>query len=525
MAEAPTGGKLARNIMHFARALRAAGIPVGPGRVLDALKAVEVVGVARRSDLYWTLFAVFVDRQDQRELFDQCFHVFWRDPQILERMMSLLLPQLEQEGPAPPEQEVSRRVGEALGPEKKPGKGETEEDSEEPALELDAVLTWSAKELLQAKDFEQMSADELLAAKREIERLRLPIMDVPTRRFVPDAHGRRIDMRRTLRQSLRGGGGAIDLMRKTRLRRHPPLVILCDISGSMSRYSRMLMLFMHAVTNDRDRVFSFLFGTRLTNITRYLRHRDVDIALDKVGEVVLDWSGGTRIGHCLEEFNRVWSQAGPGPGCRGADDQRRARPRRRRRPRRRDGASAQELPPADLAQPLVALRRLQPHLLGGPGDDPPRRRLPHGAQSGEPRGADPGALCGRRAPRGRALRVGRRLTGKERGMSASTFRDDQLLDQAQAWRGEGRKVAIATVVNTWGSSPRPAGSQLVVDDQGNMLGSVSGGCIEGAVVKEALEIMEGAPPKVLDFGVSNEQAWEVGLACGGKVQVYVEALQ
>ncbi len=110
-------------------------------------------------------------------------------------------------------------------------------------------------------------------------------------------------------------------------------------------------------------------------------------------------------------------------------------------------------------------------------------------------------------------------------MSASTFRDDQLLDQAQAWRGEGRKVAIATVVNTWGSSPRPAGSQLVVDDQGNMLGSVSGGCIEGAVVKEALEIMEGAPPRVLDFGVSNEQAWEVGLACGGKVQVYVEALQ
>ncbi len=315
MAEAPTGGKLARNIMHFARALRAAGIPVGPGRVLDALKAVEVVGVAHRSDLYWTLFAVFVTRQDQRELFDQCFHVFWRDPQILERMMSLLLPQLEQEGPAPPEQEVSRRVGEALGPEKKPGKGETEEDSEEPALELDAVLTWSAKELLQAKDFEQMSADELLAAKREIEKLRLPIMDVPTRRFVPDAHGRRIDMRRTLRQSLRGGGGAIDLMRKTRLRRHPPLVILCDISGSMSRYSRMLLLFMHAVTNDRDRVFSFLFGTRLTNITRYLRHRDVDIALDKVGEVVLDWSGGTRIGHCLEEFNRVWSRRVLGQGA------------------------------------------------------------------------------------------------------------------------------------------------------------------------------------------------------------------
>jgi uncharacterized protein with von Willebrand factor type A (vWA) domain len=313
MDAAPQGGKLARNIMHFARALRAAGLPVGPGRVLDALKAVETVGVGQRTDLYWTLFAVFVNRQDQRELFDQCFHVFWRDPQILERMTSLLLPQLEAEGPPPPEQEVSRRVGEALGPEKKPGKGEAEDD--EPPIELDAVLTWSAKELLQAKDFEQMSADELLAAKREIEKLRLPIMDVPTRRFVSEPHGRRIDMRRTLRQSLRGGGGAIELMRKTRLRRHPPLVILCDISGSMSRYSRMLLLFMHAVTNDRDRVSSFLFGTRLTNVTRYLRSRDIDIALDKVGEVVLDWSGGTRIGHSLEEFNRVWSRRVLGQGA------------------------------------------------------------------------------------------------------------------------------------------------------------------------------------------------------------------
>ncbi len=313
MDAGPGGGKLARNVMHFARALRAAGLPVGPGRLVDALKAVETVGVGRRADLYWTLFAVFVSRRDQRELFDQCFHVFWRDPKILERMMGLLLPQLEAEAPPGPEQEVSRRVGEALGPERTPGEGEAED--EEPPLELDAVLTWSAKELLQGKDFEQMSADELSAAKREIQKLRLPIMEVPTRRFVPEAHGRRIDMRRTLRQSLRDGGGAVELMRKTRLRRHPPLVILCDISGSMSRYSRMLLLFMHAVTNDRDRVSSFLFGTRLTNVTRHLRHRDIDIALDKVGEAVRDWSGGTRIGHCLEEFNRVWSRRVLGQGA------------------------------------------------------------------------------------------------------------------------------------------------------------------------------------------------------------------
>lgn len=102
--------------------------------------------------------------------------------------------------------------------------------------------------------------------------------------------------------------------------------------------------------------------------------------------------------------------------------------------------------------------------------------------------------------------------------------DETLLNTAAEWKAEGRKVGIATVVSTWGSSPRPAGSQLLVDDKGNMIGSVSGGCIEGAVVREALEVMEGAEPKLLEFGVSNEEAWEVGLACGGTVHVYVEAL-
>ncbi|MGH6918100.1 MAG: vWA domain-containing protein [Geminicoccaceae bacterium] len=162
--------------------------------------------------------------------------------------------------------------------------------------------------MLQRKDFEQMSADEIARAKALIRGMRLPIRALPTRRFRPEPRGRRVDLRRTLRQSLRGGGAMIDLARKRRLRRHPPLVILCDISGSMERYSRMLLHFMHAVTNDRDRVHCFVFGTRLTNISRQLRQRDVDLALARVGEQVLDWSGGTRIGHCLHAFNRVWSR-------------------------------------------------------------------------------------------------------------------------------------------------------------------------------------------------------------------------
>lgn len=311
---APSHGRFARNVMHFARALRAAGLPVGPGRALEALKAVETVGFGSRQDLYWTLHAVFVSRRDQSLLFDQAFHIFWRDPKLLERMMHLLLPTLEgtQE---PGTQDVSRRVAEALAPPSQPGRGEAEDGEEPPTVELDAVLTYSARELLQEKDFEQMSAEELAQARREIGRIRLPIVAVPTRRFARHPRGSRVDLRGTLRQSLRGGGAAIDLARKERRARHPPLVVLCDISGSMSRYSRMLLLFMHAITNDRDRVHSFLFGTRLTNVTRHLRNRDIDLALAQVGALVKDWAGGTRIGGCVKDFNQTWSRRVLGQGA------------------------------------------------------------------------------------------------------------------------------------------------------------------------------------------------------------------
>ncbi len=308
-------GKFIANIMHFGRCLRAAGLPVGPGKVLEAIRAVEAIGIGTREDFYWTLHAVFVNRRDQRELFDQAFHIFWRKPDLLEKMMQLLLPTIEtDEAPAP--NEVNRRLSEALGPQKQPGQGEAPEDSDEPPpIELDATLTFSEREILQSKDFEDMSADEIERAKRLIRDMRLPIMTVPTRRFAPDDHGLRVDLRKTLRRSLRGGGATIDLARKRRIKRHPPLVMLADISGSMDRYSRMLLHFMHAVTNDRDRVHSFVFGTRLTNITRQLRQKDVDVALEKVGALVQDWSGGTRIGHCLDDFNRSWSRRVLGQGA------------------------------------------------------------------------------------------------------------------------------------------------------------------------------------------------------------------
>ncbi|MFQ5774424.1 MAG: VWA domain-containing protein [Kiloniellaceae bacterium] len=317
MADAPLeSGRLAENIMHFGRTLRAAGLPVGPGKMLAAIRAVEAVGIRRRDDFYWALHAVFVNRRDQQELFDQAFHVFWRNPQILERMMGLLLPDVRPMAGQRTEDamELSRRLADALRAGH-PGGEEPRRERDEDEIEIDAALTFSPKEVLHAMDFEKMSAEEVTRAKAAIAAMRLPILEVPTRRFRAAPAGRRADLRATMRAALRSGGDTIPLRWKKRRRRHPPLVVICDISGSMSRYSRMLLHFMHAITNDRDRVHTFVFGTRLTNITRYLRHKDVDVALEKVAAAVVDWSGGTRIGACLHDFNVDWSRRVLGQGA------------------------------------------------------------------------------------------------------------------------------------------------------------------------------------------------------------------
>jgi len=276
---------------------------------LEALRAARLVGIGSRNDFYWALHAVFVNRRDQRELFDQAFHLFWRDPGLLERAMALAVP-----SPPGDQDQTSRRVAEAMKTVRS-GAVDDRTVKQEETVEGDAAHSWSRREILQKKDFEKMAAEEIRAARQHIQRMRLPIMAVPTRRWRPDQAGARADMRASLRAALRSGGAVIPLRRRKRRRRHPPLVILCDISGSMDRYSRMFLHFMHAITTDRDRVHTFLFGTRLTNITRYLRHRDIDIALDKISRVVEDWAGGTRIGRCLHGFNRDWSRRVLGQGA------------------------------------------------------------------------------------------------------------------------------------------------------------------------------------------------------------------
>jgi uncharacterized protein with von Willebrand factor type A (vWA) domain len=305
MALSAPAGRLAENVMHFSRLLRAAGLRIGSDRVIDCVRALEITGAAspqlRRDDWYWTMSAVLLSRQEQRPIFDQAFGIFWRDPKLAEKMMQMLLPQAYGRA-SKPEQEQSQRLTDALFDQKK---NLVEQESR---IELEARLTFSSREVLSRMDFDTMSAAELAEAKKAITRLRLPLPVIRTRRFRAHPCGVRIDLRKTLKETLRKGGDIISLVRAAPRELHPPLVVLCDISGSMNPYSRMFLHFLHAVTNDRDRVTVFVFGTRLTNITRQLRHRDVDVAMSRVAEAIKDWSGGTRIGASLREFNFKWAR-------------------------------------------------------------------------------------------------------------------------------------------------------------------------------------------------------------------------
>ena len=297
-----SSGKLAENIMHFARVLREAGLPVGPSNVLDAIDAAQTGTLRERDDFYWTLHAVLVKRREHSEIFATAFQVFWKKPKMLEQLMQLMYHQIARKADAKPKPAGYKRLAEAMFDKALEKSVPTQKND---VIEVDATFTASADDVLRRKDFEQMSVAEQAQAKAAIARLRMQRQKLPTRRFQASASGARIDMRATLREALRGG---VLLARKDRRMREPPLVVLCDISGSCSNYSRVFLQFLHALLNDRARVTVFLFGTRLTNVTRDLKMRDVDAALAKVSLHVVDWSGGTRIGTALQEFNFKWAR-------------------------------------------------------------------------------------------------------------------------------------------------------------------------------------------------------------------------
>ena len=303
----PASGTLAENIVHFGRALREAGVPLGPGATLDALAAVEAAGFGNPEDFYATLHAVYVKKREHSLLFDQAYRIFWKRRGLLEKLIAMMSPQ------APGQQKPQRaaagasRVADALF------KAQREEPKAVPSLDLDARFTMSEKEILRSKDFAQMSAAEIEEARKLIKRLVMPEDRHRTRRFAPSMRRLHIDARRSFRRSLQPGG-SIDLEFRASVQRPPPVVALCDISGSMSEYSRLFLHFLHALGETR-RVSTFLFGTRLTNVTRAMRARDPDDALARCSALAVDWSGGTRIGEALARFNREWARRVLGQGA------------------------------------------------------------------------------------------------------------------------------------------------------------------------------------------------------------------
>lgn len=303
-------GRLADNIVYFARILRDAGLPVGPASVIDAIRAVDIGGIAQREDLYWTLHAVLVTRREHHVIFDEAFKIYWRNRQLVEKMLAMMSP-VARPAAAPEKPKAgASRVANAMSAGQKDAK-----TVERPEVEVDARMTVSEKEILQGKDFAQMSAAEIAKAKEALKSLHLPADEVTIRRLVPTPRGRLIDPRGSMRATLRSGGDLIRLVNRDRKTIHPPIVALLDISGSMSQYSRIFLHFLHALTEKRRRVSTFLFGTRLTNITRQLRLKDPDEALDATSAMVADWAGGTRIATAIETFNRVWSRRVLGQGA------------------------------------------------------------------------------------------------------------------------------------------------------------------------------------------------------------------
>ena len=234
---APTGN-IADNVVGFARALRAAGLPVGPGAVIDAMNALQLIEIGNRGEVFTALESIFVKRHEHALIFKQAFNLFFRAAEEWKHLLdSVPLPAHARKKPPP----ASRRVQEAMS--------QPSYHEEPQAQEQDLRLSVSDKEILQKKDFAQMSAAEVAEVTRAIEKMRLPQAELETRRYQPDARGLKLDMRRTLRGSLRTGGEIIDIRKLGRIEKPAPIVALLDISGSMSEYTRLFLHFLHAITD------------------------------------------------------------------------------------------------------------------------------------------------------------------------------------------------------------------------------------------------------------------------------------
>ncbi len=325
-AEQTRGELLLARVIDFTRLLWELGLDIGPGRVVEVAQSLPLINVANRDEFYLFLKVSLVSRHEHEALFDQAFTYFWRipgadggaqpDPNDTRRRQALALPAHRQR---PEDRQQTRHAfapGERMrhpasrlrDARRKQAKDDQDDDS-------DRSYRYSAEEALRRKDFEEFSWQELQEARELMARMRWRLGMRRTRRLRPARHGEQLDLRNTLRQSLRSAGEPLTLLHRERREKPRPLVILCDISGSMSIYSRLLLQFVHTVSNGLENVETFVFGTRLTRITRQLARRNVDEALADVTRLVQDWSGGTRIGDSLRTFNYRWARRVLGRGA------------------------------------------------------------------------------------------------------------------------------------------------------------------------------------------------------------------
>ena len=288
----------------FARLLHDAGLEAGPRRLTDATRALAWIDLKRRIDFRDTLRTVFVSRKEDIPTFEAAFDIFWTPPDP--RATAGSITRRSRPLPLPPE--LARKWAEALGLNAS-GAQREQEPGQFPA----SSTGYSAEELLRHKDFDQLTWAETEQVRRLLGQAPWRVAERRTRRL-RNARAGHIDLRRSSRHAIRSSGELITLFhRRPRVRRRP-LVLICDVSGSMERYSRLLMIFAHAIARRED-LEAFVFSTRLTRITRLLRHRDLDLALESVSKGVHDFSGGTRIGDALGDFNRHWARRVLGHGA------------------------------------------------------------------------------------------------------------------------------------------------------------------------------------------------------------------
>jgi len=300
-------GRLLHNLLLFGRVLRRLGLDVNPGRMMDLVSALDYIEIGNKADFFYAARTLLVHEHEDLELFDEAFELFWRKPaeswgvewQGLTRRRRSTKPLIT---PPPLKDEP-------------PSTDDSDSTSKEPMTVIEVTRTYSDREVLRHKDFAQMSAEESEAVNQLMSHLRWKISERRTRRRRP-GKGEMLDLRRTLRRSLRAGGEVFSWAYREPKLKPRPLVIIADISGSMERYTRVLLHFIYGMKAALTQpVEAFVFSTRLTRITRPLQIRDLDLALKNVGELVNDWAGGTRIGESLKYFNFEWGRRVLGRGA------------------------------------------------------------------------------------------------------------------------------------------------------------------------------------------------------------------